>query len=588
MKNYFLQLKKQNYQKGQALLISLVFFTSISLAMTTGLVVPTVKEFKIANTSINSKKSYALSESGIEDAFYRVKTGRDISATEILTLDGNTATTSISTPNANEKLIEAVGEVANSERILSLSLSTDTGVSFNYGVQVGAGGLYLDSGTVNGNVYANGPITASSSGSNAITGTAISANSPSSTANQSNGIGTPTNNINFAKDNSNEDIAQSFVLTEDLPLNKVELYIRKTSTPGDATVTIRNDNSGSPGSTIYATGTLTASLVTTSYSWISTSFTSNPTLTIGTTYWLVVDTSSNNSKYYTIGGNDNGYSSGITKIGKTTSWANNSPSTLDYFFKIYLGGLYGSIIGNGQWTQLRIGTVSGTAQANTVNYVHASGNIYCQTGTGNNKGCTTGTDPVYIDFPVSEANIDAWKSEAEAGGITNGNVSVGWAGATLGPRKINGNLTVSGGGTLTITGNLWVTGNINLSGGGKIRLASSYGTDDGVIVADGTVIISGGGNANGSGTTGSYLMILTTNTSTVSAASVDGGSGAVILYAPYGTLSLSGGASLKEAVGYKMSITGGSSITYESGLTNNNFSSGPSGTWNVAGWSETD
>ncbi len=591
MKNYFLQLKKQNYQKGQALLISLVFFTSISLAMTTGLVVPTVKEFKIANTSINSKKSYALSESGIEDAFYRVKTGRDISATEVLTLDGNTVTTSISTPSADEKYIESVGDVANSDRKLALSLSTDTGISFNYGVQVGAGGLYLDSGAVNGNVYANGPITASSSGSNAITGTAISANSPSSTTNQSNGTGTPSNNINFGNNNSTQDIAQSFRLTEELPLNKVQFYLSRTSgtAPSDATVTIRNDSSGSPGSTIYATGTLAASTVTTTPSWIDIAFTSNPTLNTDTPYWVVIDASTNASRYYTIGANLNTYSNGLGKIGRVgTSWSETAYVNLDYFFKIYLGGLNGRIQGDGQWTQLRIGTTSGTAQANTVNNVHATGNIYCQTGTGNNKSCTSQADPVYIAFPISEANIEAWKTETEAGGILTGNYTVGWAGATLGPKKIVGDLTVSGGGTLTISGNLWVTGNINLSGGGKIKLASSYGTDDGVIVNDGTVSISGGGSATGSGTTGSYLMILTTNTSTAAAASIAGGAGAVILYAPYGTLTVSGGAALREAVAYKMTISGGSSITYEAGLTNNNFSSGPSGTWNVTSWSETD
>jgi Tfp pilus assembly protein PilX len=72
MHKYFLQLKKQNYQRGQALLISLVFFTSISLAVTTGLVVPTVKEFKISNTSLKSKQSYVLAESGLEDAYLRL------------------------------------------------------------------------------------------------------------------------------------------------------------------------------------------------------------------------------------------------------------------------------------------------------------------------------------------------------------------------------------------------------------------------------------------------------------------------------------------------------------------------------------
>ena len=162
---------------------------------------------------------------------------------------------------------------------------------------------------------------------------------------------------------------------------------------------------------------------------------------------------------------------------------------------------------------------------------------------------------------------------------------MGWQNATLGPKKIVGNLTVSGGGILTVTGNMWVTGNLVLDGNGIIKLASSYGVNDAVIVVDGTVTISGGGHATGSGTTGSYLMFYTTSYST-SAASVNGGAGAVIVYAPNGTISISGGASLKEATGYKINIDGGSSITYESGLTNNNFSSGPSGSWSINSWGE--
>jgi hypothetical protein len=350
MHKYFLQLKKQNYQRGQALLISLVFFTSISLAVTTGLVVPTVKEFKISNTSLKSKQSYVLAESGLEDAYLRVKRGDHIDTTETITLDGNTATTTITSPSADEKFIQSVGAVANHDRTLSMNLTTDTGISFNYGVQVGAGGLYLDSGTVNGNVYANGPITATSSGSNRISGTAISANSPNSTTDQSNGSGTPAYDINFANADATQDIAQSFRLTEELPLNKVQFYIKRTSgtAPADATVTIRNDSSGSPGSTIYATGTLSASTVTTTYGWIDVSFTSNPTLDTSNTYWVVIDASTNSSRYYTVGGNANGYASGNAKIGRVgTSWSSTAQANSDLFFRVYLGGIYGSIGGAG-------------------------------------------------------------------------------------------------------------------------------------------------------------------------------------------------------------------------------------------------
>jgi hypothetical protein len=588
MLEYKSKIKRNNKNKGAAMLIAVIFFLFISLAIISGLVSPTVRQYRNANISLNSKKSYFLAESGTEDAIYRTMNNIPISGSENLTLGSNTATTTVTSIDSNTKQISSLGDVSNYQRKTSIRLSTSAGVSFNYGVQVGQGGIDLQgSGTVNGNVYANGPITGDSSA--IISGTAISANSPALSADQSNGTGVPANNVVFANANTTQDIAQSFQVSDDQsPINKIQLYIKKISTPSDASIKIVSDASGSPSTTILATGTLSSSLVGTSYGWVDVAFTTNPLLEQNTTYWLVVDASTSSTKYYTIGATSGGYANGIGKIGQQGgTWNNTTPSGLDYYFNIYLGGVTGLIAGSSgsQWNQLHIGTVSGTAQAHTVNYTNATGNIYCQTGTGNNKSCTSQTDPVYIDFPVSDANITTWKDEAEAGGTYNGNYSVGWAGATLGPKKIVGNLTVSGGGTLTVAGTLWVTGNIVLDGGGTIQLASSYGTNDGVLVADGNITISGGGHATGSGTTGSYIMMLSTSNSG-SAASISGGAGAVIVYAPNGTINISGGAALKEATGYKMFISGGSSITYESGLANNNFSSGPSGSWSVQTWQE--
>jgi hypothetical protein len=582
MKKFLLQKNK-----GSAMLISVIYFMFISLAAVSGIASPLLKTYKDANVNLNSKKAYFLAESGVEDAVYRLKNSMQIGTEENLSLDGNTVTTNISSPSANEKSIVSLGDVSNYNRSLGVNLTTDVGVSFNYGVQVGSGGLHLDSGVISGNVYANGPITATSSGSNRITGHAISANSPSLTADQSHGSGSPSYNVVFANNNATQDIGQSFQIADDtLPLNKVEFYIRKVNSPSDATVTIRNDSSGSPGTTILATGTLPASTVTTSYGWIPVSFTTNPILQLNTTYWLVIDASTNASNYYNIGANSNSYASGVGKIGRVgSSWSNTTPSGLDYFFRVYLGGINGSIIGNSQWTQLPIGASSGDARAHTVNYVTTPGSIYCQSGTGNNKSCSSATMPVYIEFPVSDANIEAWQAEAEAGGTHNGNYTVGWAGATLGPKKINGNLTVSGGGVLTMTGNLWVTGNIEITGGATVKLNHTYGQDDGVIIANGTVLVSGGGNATGSGTSGSYIMLLTTNTGT-SAFTVSGGAGAMIAYAHKGTMTVTGGTSLKETVAHRLVVSDGSSVTYETGLTNNNFSSGPSGTWSVNSWKE--
>lgn len=582
---------------GAAMIIVVFFFMFISLTILIGIVTPVVREFRIAKDNFDSKQAYFIAESSTEDIMYRVKNNMDVGTIgEDREIYLNDAKSFVTIPTeyvdlgGGRKRIRVTGDINSNQRTVDLVLTTSTGVSFNYGVLVGQGGVTLGgSGTINGNIYANGPITGDSSA--IITGTAISANSPSMVSDQSNGSGIPATNITFGNANSTQDVAQSFRVTNSSPLNKVQIYIKKYGSPSNATVKIMNDSSGSVGSTLLASGTLNSSSLTTSYGWIDISFTSNPLLDTSKTYWLVIDGSTSSKNYYIIGAtNGDSYANGISKIGQTGgTWNNTTPSGSDYYFAMFLGGVNGSITGNSgsQWNQLHVGTVSGTAQAHTVNYVNSTGNIYCKSGIGNNKSCINQDDPAYIAFPVSDANIAEWKADALSGGTYTGNYTVGWVGATLGPKKIVGDLTVSSGGTLTVTGTLWVTGNIIMNGGSLTQLSPSYGSDDGVIIADGTVTVSGGGHATGSGTTGSYIMLLSLSDST-SAVTISGGAGAVIAYAMRGTLTVSGGASLKEATGYKMLIEGGSSITYESGLMNNNFSSGPGGSWGIDSWAETE
>jgi hypothetical protein len=598
------KIKKIQKNKGAAMIILVFFFMLIGLTILIGIISPTVREFRVASVNFQSKKAYSIAESGAEDMMYRIKNNMDVGTIgEERTLFLKDSIVSIPTEysdlSGGNKKIVVTGDMNSNQRTVDLILTTTTGVSFNYGVLAGLGGIYLDSGKIYGNVYVNGPITASSSSSNIISGTAISANSPvQADIDQNNGTTfPPPYNIVFGNANATQDIAQSFRVSKNETINKVDLYMRRTTTvPSTTYVKIMNDSNGNVGSTVIAQGTIPAS-VATSYGWIEVSFTSNPLLETSKTYWLVIDgPTGSSSKNYTIGASSNTYANGLGKIGRLgSSWNNTTPVGLDYYFKLYLGGMKGSIIGSGQWNRLSIGTDGGIAKANTINYTKDANSIYCQSGVHNYlndvlQQCISGQpDPTYIPFPVSDANIQEWKDGVSSGGTQTGNYTVGpWPNqdVSLGPKKIVGNLTVTSGGVLTLTGNLWVTGNLVLDGGGTIKLDSSYGEDDAVIIVDGTITVTGGTEATGSGTEGSYLMLLSLSDST-SAISIAGGSGAVIAYAQNGTIYVSGGAHLKEATGYRIVVTGNSSITYESGLTNNNFSSGPSGSWSINSWKET-
>lgn len=559
---------------------SLVFFLSISLAIIAGLITPTLREYKITSSAHKSKQSFYLSESGVEDAYYRILTSKPATSPITIALNGNTTTTTI-IDSGNQKTISSLGDASSTERTNELILEAGTGVSFSYGVQSGQGGFTMsNNSSVIGSVYSNGNIT----GSGSITGSATSANSSALSADQTNGSGTPAYDVQFGNTNGTQDFAQSFQVSTTDIVNKVELYLKKVSTPSDLTVRIVSDNAGVPSSTTIASGSLSASLISTTYGWVSVPFSTNPQLTAGTTYWIVIDASTNASRYYYIGANANGYASGTGKIGRyTVSWSNTTPSGLDGFFKLYLGGLTGLISG------ITVGQGGvGNAYAHTVNNSNIAGTNYCQTGSGNNKVCNTSlADPTQIAMPVSDQNILDWKDEALVGGTYTGNMTIDSTTTSLGPKKIVGNLTVTNNSDLTIAGTLWVTGNISFNNNVDIRLAPSYGSSEGVIIADGTISVGNNADFHGSGTAGSYIMALSTSTST-SAITLGNNAGAVILYAANGTVDVQNNAGATSLNGYRINLSNNAVVTFDSGLINANFVSGPSGGWEVQSWKETE
>lgn len=171
MKKDFKKIKKNG---GAAMLISVIFFLFISLAIISGLVSPTIREFKNASMNLNSKKSYFLAESGSEDMAYRIIKNMIVGDSEILTLDSNSATTNASLFLGN-KLISSLGDAESSQRKANITLSTGSGASFNYGIQSGPGGFILEnSASVTGNVYSSGSIVGSG---NTIYGDAVSSGS---------------------------------------------------------------------------------------------------------------------------------------------------------------------------------------------------------------------------------------------------------------------------------------------------------------------------------------------------------------------------------------------------------------------------
>lgn len=157
--------------RGIAIITAVIFFVVISTAVVVGLSAPVVREYVTSRDFEKSKGAYYLSEAGSEDAIYRIKRSKTISAQEVIFLGGNTATTTITTISSVQKSVNSLGDILSNTRRVKSTLTTSSGASFSFGVQAGEGGVtLLNNSTITGSLFSVGPIVG---GNNVVTGTVI-------------------------------------------------------------------------------------------------------------------------------------------------------------------------------------------------------------------------------------------------------------------------------------------------------------------------------------------------------------------------------------------------------------------------------
>ena len=168
-------IKRHVNQSGQVLLLAVVM--SVFLSTLIGLAISglVLRESSSLRDFNNSRRSFTSLEVLEEDVLYRIKTAKNYGSTETMTINGATVTSTIvDDPITGLKNIDTVSTLANSVRKKRMALLKQDQSSFNYGVQVGVGGLRLrNTAKVIGNVYANGSILSDSK--NIIQGDAVSA-----------------------------------------------------------------------------------------------------------------------------------------------------------------------------------------------------------------------------------------------------------------------------------------------------------------------------------------------------------------------------------------------------------------------------
>lgn len=150
-------------KNGQAALTAVIFFLLISVAMIGGFSSMAMRESHTTRINYDSKRGYFLTEAGQEDAIYRIIMGKNISATEVITLGGQSATTTIATIGSQRE-ITSRGAYNNAVRAVKTALTGSTPIGFSYAGQIGDGGIHMqNTSRIVGNVYSNGPITGDNS-----------------------------------------------------------------------------------------------------------------------------------------------------------------------------------------------------------------------------------------------------------------------------------------------------------------------------------------------------------------------------------------------------------------------------------------
>lgn len=592
MKNLFLSLKKfqTQDQSGQVLLLAIV---AVGLVLVNTLVIIGGSQLFFQNTyySVQAAQALNLAEAGIDKAIATLNAtgGNYLGETEV-SLGVGSFSVAITSPNPGTKIIESTGFIPSKDnpqvkRTIKVTAAKGVGVAFNYGVQVGEGGLNMSNGSkVEGSVYSNGNIVMNNN--SRITGDAYVAGGMEPEVNQESQCSDlGCSDFAFGKNVNGSDrldIAQSFRPSVADHIRKVALKLKKVGSPPDITVRLLGDNGGKPNKyNVLASGILTANLVTQNYGFVEISLNPQPTLAADTPYWIMLDTSSNASNFwYWSADSLQGYSGGQAMW--SPDWRANTPSwnsvPLDLDFKVYMGGVATSIQGGGGVV------IGGDAHANTLKNLTVTGEVYYQvienvTASGFHPNSS---DPAAQVMPVSEGNIATWKKQAEDFGVYEGNISS--CRSSLNAGKYVGNISFTNNCVTTVQHPIWITGNLSLSNGAILKLNPSYGLSSGVIIVDGHVSLSNNVKIKGTGEPGSYLMLLTTydsRTNDAPAISVSNSGNEGILYAPYGKADIANNNHLTELTAWKISLGNNVEIDYDEGLASAFFSSGPTGAFSI-------
>ena len=202
------------------------------------------------------------------------------------------------------------------------------------------------------------------------------------------------------------------------------------------------------------------------------------------------------------------------------------------------------------------------------------------------------TSTYSVNLPISDDDINNWKTQGSSGIVNNGSITLSNVSTTTaGALKVVGNLTLRNSSVLTLNGPLYVTGNLTMDNSTKLQVNSSYGTKSETIVVDGIIDINSSAYLGGSGQSGSSVILATQNSSGCDNINCTGTTPAIkisnsavasaILVAPHGAVYLSNSSNTKGVLANYLYMSNSSTINFDPMLINLNFNSSTSTFWTI-------
>lgn len=584
-----------NKQTGQVLVLAIVVS---GLVLFNILLIIGGSQLFFQNTSytVESAQALNIAEGGINKALATLnKTAGSYNGESEVNLGVGSYSVTITNKGASTKLITSTSYIPNKTnpkvtRSISVAASNGVGTAFNYAMQIGEGGLKMDEGSeIRGSVYSNGNIKLDNDAK--ITGDVWVAGGTSPTADQ----GTECQGISctdfiFGKNVSGQDrldVAQSFKPTVTQVINKVTLKLKKFGNPSNVVIRILKDKNNRPDEDeVLTSGTLSAGLVTSTYNFVEVVFNQTVNLQANNTYWIVIDTSVNNSNYWSWSADQaQSYTRGVAKW--SSKWNDNSPTwyttNLDFDFQTFMGGTATYVEGE---SDHRRTVINGDVHANTLRNLTIQKGAYYQASDNITAAnyYPSSVDPAPKSFPISEGNISDWKQQAQDAGIYTGNINN--CPSSLPAGKYVGDVRFPSNCTVIIGQPIWITGRLDVQENVTIKLDPIFGLSSGVVMVDQDIELDKDDKLLGSGVAGSYLLVMSNFNSksdqenrTAILVKRDGNSG--VLYSGLGSVRLSKDNHITSITAWKINVRQNVIIEYDQGLAGTFFSFGPSGSYSL-------